>query len=43
MTDAFYRRVLDDERLRPLFEVMDADHPRHVAAWFAEVFGGAGV
>lgn len=40
LTEAFYRRVLDDDLLHPLFQGMDAQHPRYVAAWFAEVFGG---
>ncbi|MGL4745151.1 MAG: group II truncated hemoglobin [Dermatophilaceae bacterium] len=36
----FYRTVRQDELLRPLFAHMPADHPQHVAMWFAEVFGG---
>jgi hemoglobin len=40
LTEAFYRKVRRDELLGPLFRDMDADHPRHVAAWLAEVFGG---
>ena len=40
LTERFYRKVLDDDLLRPLFEGMDAEHPRYVAAWFVEVFGG---
>jgi hemoglobin len=40
LTDAFYRRVREDELLAPLFAHMPPDHPEHVAHWFAEVFGG---
>jgi hemoglobin len=40
LTEAFYRRVLRDELLRPLFEGMEPTHPEHVATWLAEVFGG---
>jgi hemoglobin len=36
----FYRRVPGDDLLAPLFADMDPDHPRHVAAWLGEVFGG---
>jgi hemoglobin len=40
LTDAFYRRVLVDDLLAPLFERMDAEHAQHVAVWLGEVFGG---
>jgi len=40
LTEAFYRRVVEDDLLAPLFAHMDADHPRYVAMWLAEVFGG---
>jgi hemoglobin len=40
LTEAFYARVLKDDLLAPLFARMDPEHPRHVAAWLAEVFGG---
>lgn len=40
LTTAFYRRVQADALLAPLFAAMPADHPQHVAMWFAEVFGG---
>ena len=36
----FYDLVLADDLLRPLFEHMDPQHPRHVAIWIGEVFGG---
>ncbi|WP_205856215.1 group II truncated hemoglobin [Phytoactinopolyspora endophytica] len=37
---AFYDKVVKDEVLEPVFHGMNPDHPRHVAAWLAEVFGG---
>jgi len=37
----FYKRVLADELLRPLFGEMPPDHPRHVADFVGEVMGGA--
>jgi hemoglobin len=40
LTEAFYGRVRQDEILAPLFAGMPPDHPAHVAAWLAEVFGG---
>jgi hemoglobin len=40
LTEAFYARVREDPILAPLFASMPSDHPRHVAAWLAEVFGG---
>jgi hemoglobin len=40
LTEAFYGRVREDELLAPLFRRMPSDHPAHVAAWLAEVFGG---
>jgi hemoglobin len=40
LTEVFYAKVRQDELLEPVFRGMDADHPRHVAAWLAEVFGG---
>ena len=36
----FYEKVLADEVLAPVFKDMDRDHPKHVAAWIGEVFGG---
>lgn len=38
--DAFYAKVHDDEILAPVFAGMSPEHPRHVAAWLGEVFGG---
>ena len=40
LTEAFYERVRQDELLGDLFANMPDEHPRHVATWFAEVFGG---
>ncbi|MGY1804377.1 group II truncated hemoglobin [Blastococcus sp. SYSU D00922] len=40
LTRLFYERVHADDLIGPLFAHMDADHPRHVALWLAEVFGG---
>lgn len=40
LTDIFYQRVPDDPLLAPLFARMDAHHPRFVALFLAEVFGG---
>jgi hemoglobin len=38
--EEFYHRVGADPVLAPLFAGMDAEHPRYVAAWLTEVFGG---
>ena len=40
LTEAFYARVREDDLLAPVFAGMPEDHPRHVAIWLAEVFGG---
>ena len=40
LTAVFYGRVRDDPILGPVFAGMDEDHPKHVATWLAEVFGG---
>jgi hemoglobin len=40
LTTVFYARVAKDELLGPVFAGMDAAHPRYVAMWLAEVFGG---
>src|SRR3712207_2314806 len=40
LTEVFYARVRTDDLLGPVFAGMDAEHPRHVATWLAEVFGG---
>lgn len=36
----FYDTVLADDLLHPMFKDMDPDHPKHVATWIGEVFGG---
>src|SRR2546423_305868 len=40
LTTAFYRRVHEDPLIGPLFAHLDPDHPRWVATWLGEVFGG---
>ena len=40
LTEVFYGRVREDAVLAPVFAGMSPDHPRHVAAWLGEVFGG---
>jgi len=36
----FYDKVLKDELIGPVFQNMSPDHPKHVAHFVAEVFGG---
>jgi hemoglobin len=38
--ESFYRRVLADELLAPVFVGFEQRHVEHVAVWLAEVFGG---
>jgi hemoglobin len=40
LTERFYERVLDDSTLSPIFAEMNPEHPKHVAAFLAEVLGG---
>jgi hemoglobin len=40
LTTRFYQRVATDELIGPIFAHMDAHHPRFVAQFIAEVFGG---
>ncbi len=40
LTAVFYRRVLADPLVGPVFAHMPPDHPHHVAQFLAEVFGG---
>ncbi len=40
LTGRFYERVRENLVLAPVFAHMGADHPRHVAAFLAEVLGG---
>jgi hemoglobin len=40
LTEIFSGKVREDDVLGPVFRNMDPGHPKHVAAWLAEVFGG---
>jgi hemoglobin len=40
LTETFYEHVRVDPILSPVFAGMAADHPKHVATWLGEVFGG---
>ncbi|MEV4359084.1 group II truncated hemoglobin [Nonomuraea sp. NPDC049625] len=40
LTEAFYRTVVKDDLIGPLFAHMDPHHPKYVAMWLSEVFGG---
>jgi hemoglobin len=40
LTEVFYGTVRQDPLLEPVFRGMDRNHPKYVAAWIAEVFGG---
>lgn len=40
LTTIFYARVAEDPLLAPIFAQMGSDHPRHVALFIGEVFGG---
>jgi hemoglobin len=40
LTETFYGKVRHDPLLEPVFRHMDPSHPKHVAAWLGEVFGG---
>jgi len=40
LTTIFYAKVAADPLLAPVFARMGEDHPRHVAAFVGEVFGG---
>ena len=40
LTDSFYKKVLSDELLEPVFRHMSGEHQLHVAHFIAEVFGG---
>jgi hemoglobin len=43
LTERFYERVHDHPVLAPVFAHMSGEHPRHVAAFLAEVLGGPAV
>src|SRR5215217_8063583 len=40
LTAVFYGKVFQDALLQPVFAQMGTDHPKHVAAFIGEVFGG---
>jgi hemoglobin len=40
LTGVFYEKVAHDAVLREIFKNMSADHPKHVAHFIGEVFGG---
>ena len=40
LTDVFYKKVLQDPLLEPVFKHMSPQHQLHVAHFIAEVFGG---
>lgn len=40
LTSVFYNKVLQDDLLGDVFKHMDANHPKHVAHFIGEVFGG---
>jgi hemoglobin len=40
LSEVFYGRVREDPVLSPIFAGMSGDHPRHVALFIGEVFGG---
>ena len=40
LTKRFYERVRENEILASVFAHMGGDHPRHVAAFLAEILGG---
>jgi hemoglobin len=40
LTETFYAKVREDPLLEPVFRGMDRDHPKYVAMWLGEVFGG---
>jgi len=40
LTTLFYKKVLEDDLLYPVFKNMSPQHSQHVARFIAEVFGG---
>ena len=40
LTQVFYQKVARDPLLKPVFRNMSAEHPKHVATFIGEVFGG---
>jgi hemoglobin len=43
LTDLFYKKVLQDPLLNPVFKNMSPEHSKHVAHFIGEVFGGSPV
>lgn len=43
LTEVFYKKVLEDPLLEPIFKHMSPQHQKHVAHFIAEVFGGPGI
>lgn len=43
LIDVFYKKVLKDEMLEPVFKHMSPQHQIHVAHFIAEVFGGPAI
>jgi hemoglobin len=43
LTNVFYKKVLQDELLEPVFKHMSQQHQLHVAHFIAEVFGGLAI
>lgn len=43
LTEVFYKKVLQDPLLEPIFKHMSPQHQKHVAHFIAEVFGGPSI
>ena len=43
LTSIFYKKVLEDPLLQPVFQQMSTEHPRYVAQFLAEVLDTMGV
>src|SRR5215831_9806919 len=43
LTEVFYKKVLLDELLEPIFKHMSTQHQLHVAHFIVEVFGGPSI
>lgn len=43
LTEVFYKKVLEDPLLEPIFKHMSPQHQKHVAHFIAEVFGGPSI
>ena len=40
LVEVFYDHAVQDDLLAPFFQDMPKEHRKHVALWFAEIFGG---